>query len=86
MNASMTLKPGNVFSVPQRGHRALENEAAVAVRASGDFMRDDQVAALVLGHDLGSRADHRRWRLRRKAKPQRLPTKKRGFYQSQVTL
>jgi hypothetical protein len=28
----------------------LDHGAAVPVRASGDFMRDDQVAALVLGH------------------------------------
>ena len=34
-------------------------QAAVAIRVSGDFMRDDQVAALVFNHDLGFRADHR---------------------------
>ena len=34
------------------GHFAtfLDHEAAVTVRASGDFMRDDQVAAFALGH------------------------------------
>ena len=28
----------------------LDDEAAIAVRAGGDFVRDDQVAAFVLGH------------------------------------
>jgi len=34
------------------GHIAtfLDHEAAVAIRASGEFVRDDQVAAFVLGH------------------------------------
>jgi hypothetical protein len=31
----------------------LDDEATVALRASGDFVRDDQVAAFVLMHDLG---------------------------------
>jgi hypothetical protein len=31
-------------------HTLLDNQAAVAIRASGEFVMDDQVAALVLGH------------------------------------
>jgi hypothetical protein len=32
----------------------LDNQATVAVRASSDFVRDDQIAAFVFKHDLGS--------------------------------
>jgi hypothetical protein len=39
----------------QIGHLAtfLDDEATVALRASGDFVRDDQIAAFVLGMELG---------------------------------
>jgi hypothetical protein len=37
---------------------ALHNyQAAVAVRASGELVRQDEIPAFVLGHDLGFRAD-----------------------------
>ena len=35
----------------------LDEEAAVAIRASGDLMRDDQIAAFVLMHKSWARAD-----------------------------
>ena len=41
---------------PEVDHIAtyVDHEATVAVRASSDFVRHDQIAAFVFEHDLGS--------------------------------